>query len=137
MAPRWWTITPWIWRCLPGRARAAIHAGAEVIAFMDGDYSDPPAALPHLLAPVLNESADLVLAIRYMSRSPEALPLHARLGNQAVLLALRGMIGCRLHDLPSFKVIRSDALISLHLTEMTYGWTTEMLVKSIRAGLHD
>src|SRR5215216_4999099 len=42
-------------------ADAAIAAGAEVVAFLDGDYSDPPAALRLVLAPLVAGHADLVL----------------------------------------------------------------------------
>jgi len=31
--------------------------------------------------------------------------------------------------------VRRDALVALELTEMTYGWPTEMVVKAARAGL--
>src|SRR5262245_56315184 len=41
--------------------QAALSAGAEIIAFLDGDYSDPPAALPRVLEPLLAGRADLVL----------------------------------------------------------------------------
>jgi glycosyltransferase involved in cell wall biosynthesis len=116
-------------------ARAALAAGAAIIAFLDGDYSDPPAALPWVLAPLLDGSADLALGWRDMASHPRALPWHARLGNWLVLAALWPLLGRRLRDLPSFKAIRADRLASLELRERTYGWTTELVVKSIRAGL--
>jgi hypothetical protein len=62
--------------------------------------------------------------------------LHARLGNRLVLAALRLFLGDhRLHDLPSCKAIRRRDLEALRMQEMTYGWTTELVVKSLRAGL--
>jgi glycosyltransferase involved in cell wall biosynthesis len=115
-------------------ARVAMGDGAQVIAFLDGDYSDPPAALPRLLAPVLAGRADLVLGRRDLSQHPNALPVHARLGNRLVLAVLAAS-GARCGDLPSFKVIRADQLRQLDMHEMTYGWTVEMLVKANRAGL--
>ena len=117
-------------------AQAAMAANAQIVAFLDGDYADPPAALPRLLAPITAGRADLVLGCRDLRRFPLALPAHARLGNHLVLLLLRVLV--RSHpfgDLPSFKVIRADALRRLDLHEMTYGWTVEMLIKAARAGL--
>src|SRR5262249_35490152 len=32
-------------------SQAAIAAGADVIAYLDGDYADPPAELPRVLEP--------------------------------------------------------------------------------------
>lgn len=120
--------------CLAGAA-AAERAGAEIVVFLDGDYSDPPAELPRVLAPLLQGTADLVLGCRDLDAHPAALPLHARAGNRIVLLALRGLLGQRLRDLPSFKAIRLDALRRLELHEMTYGWTVELVVKAVRAQL--
>ncbi|MGI9145526.1 MAG: glycosyltransferase family 2 protein [Chloroflexota bacterium] len=115
--------------------QAALAAGARTIAFLDGDYADPPCDLPRLLAPLEVDGADLVLGCRDVRRHPHALPLHARLGNWLVLGLLRALLGVRFGDLPSFKAIRADALGQLNMQEMTYGWTVEMLVKAHRAHL--
>jgi hypothetical protein len=114
---------------------AAAAAGAGIIAFLDGDYSDPPADLPRVLAPILAGEADLVLGCRGMSVHARTLPLHARLGNQLVSRLLGYLLGRHLHDLPSFKAIRLDRLAQLEMSEMTYGWTTELVTKAVRAGL--
>lgn len=117
-------------------AQAALRAGAQIIAFLDGDYSDPPAELPRLIAPLAAGDADLVLGCRAAAGAREALPVHARLGNRLVLLGLRLLVpSARLADLPSFKVVTAHALRRLEMREMTYGWTVEMLVKATRAGL--
>ena len=50
-------------------------------------------------------------------------------------LLLRLLLGAHFGDLPSFKVIRADALQRLGMREMTYGWTVEMLVKAARSNL--
>ena len=117
-------------------AQVALDSGAGIVAFLDGDYADPPAALPELVGPIREGRADLTLGCRDLSRYPEALPVHARLGNQLVLLMLRVLLnGRRFADLPSLKAIRADALRQLDMREMTYGWTVEMLVKAARLGL--
>jgi glycosyltransferase involved in cell wall biosynthesis len=116
-------------------AQAALGHGADIIAFLDGDYSDPPADLPRLLAPILAGRADLVLGARDLRDYPEAMPAHARLGNRVVLWLIKRAIGHAYVDLPSFKAIRADALRALDMHEMTYGWTVEMLVKAARADL--
>ena len=117
-------------------AEVAIADGAQVVAFLDGDYADPPADLPRVLAPLLAGGADLVLGCRDLRRFPDALPLHARFGNRLVLLLLRALLdGPAYRDLPSFKAVRTDALRRMNMREMTYGWTVEMLVKAARAHL--
>ncbi len=116
-------------------AQSAMAAGAEAIVFLDGDYSDPPAALPRVLEPILAGSADLVLGCRDLRRNPHALPLHARLGNELVRQLLRLAVGRWFGDLPSFKAIRADALSRMDMQEMTYAWTVELLLKAARAQL--
>jgi glycosyltransferase involved in cell wall biosynthesis len=115
--------------------RAALQAGAGIVAFLDGDYSDPPQALPDVLYPITTGRADLVLGRRDLRLNRNALPPHARVGNAAVLWLIRMLYARTFHDLPSFKAIRADALQALDMREMTYGWTVEMVVKSARAGL--
>jgi glycosyltransferase involved in cell wall biosynthesis len=116
-------------------AEAALADGAQMVAFLDGDYADPPAELARVLAPLQEGRADLVLACRDLRRFPHSLPLHARLGNRLVLLVLRLLVRRRFADLPSFKALNAAALRQLRMREMTYGWTVEMLVKAARADL--
>jgi glycosyltransferase involved in cell wall biosynthesis len=116
-------------------ATGAAAADAEIIAFIDGDYSDPPSALAAVLEPLLSERADLVLGCRDLRSFPDALPSHAQLGNRLVLTIMRVAAGRAFGDLPSCKAIRADSLRRLGMREMTYGWTVEMLVKSARLGL--
>jgi glycosyltransferase involved in cell wall biosynthesis len=116
-------------------AEIALADGAQVVAFLDGDYADPPADLARVLAPLIEARADLVLGCRDLRRFPDALPLHARFGNRLVLLLLRVLLDAHFGDLPSFKAIRADALRGIDMREMTYGWTVEMLIKAVRAGL--
>lgn len=40
-----------------------------------------------------------------------------------------------MRDVPPMRAIRRDALERLRLREMTYGWPTEMIVTTARAGL--
>jgi hypothetical protein len=105
-----------------------------VIVFLDGDGSDDPAFLPAVLEPVLTGRAVLSLGAR-TRREPGAMLPHQRLGNRLVALLVRLVYGVRLRDVPPMRAIRRDVLEELALTEMTYGWPTEMIVKTARAGL--
>jgi Glycosyl transferase family 2 len=119
-----------------GRACAAGAAAteADVVVFLDGDGSDDPAALPGVLEPVLAGRAALSLGAR-AELDPGAEALHQRLGNRVVALLMRTVYGLAVRDVPPMRAIRRDALDSLELREMTYGWPTEMMVKAARSGL--
>ena len=108
-------------------------ADCDLLVYLDGDYSDPPAELERLLEPLRSGRADLVLGCRVYA--PGTHPLHARLGNQLVLAIIHLLVGQRFADLPSYKAIRRDRLAGLDMRERTYGWTTELLVKAARQRL--
>lgn len=116
-------------------AQYALEHGAAIVAFLDGDYADPPAELARLVRPIQHGKADLVLGCRDLRTHPHALPAHARLGNALVCQILRATSGFAFHDLPSFKAIRVDSLRQLGMREMTYGWTVEMLLKAAHRGM--
>lgn len=117
-----------------GRACATgvLSTSADTLVFLDGDGADNPAALHLLLDPVVAGWADLVLGARN-DMEQGALPFHATLGNTVAARLISLAWGQHIRDLPSFKVIRRDALLKLNMSEATYGWTIEMIVKAARS----
>jgi glycosyltransferase involved in cell wall biosynthesis len=116
--------------CLEG----ALAAQAEVVVFFDGDYSDPPAAIPAILRPVIAGEADLVLGVRH-GRIHEALPVHARLGNRVATNLVRVLFRQQVSDLPSFKAVRRSTLLDLGIRDLHYGWTAEMITRALHRRL--
>jgi hypothetical protein len=109
----------------------------DIVIYMDGDGSDDPADLPLVLAPLLTHRADLVIGSRTGPRAePGAVPVQARLGNWLVSSILRMRYGVPLHDIGSFRAIRVADLLALDMSEMTFGWPVEMVVKAARARYH-
>lgn len=119
--------------CLAGLA--ALRSDTEVIAFLDGDGSEDPSCLPLLLAPLLEDRADLVVGSRVARASRGALSPAQRLGNAIASQWLRTRFGQPTTDLGPFRVIRREALERLAMRDETYGWTVEMQIKAARAGL--
>jgi glycosyltransferase involved in cell wall biosynthesis len=118
-------------------AGVAAAGQADILVFLDGDYSDPPASLAAVLAPLQVGQADLVLGSRTLAGMERgALPPQAVWGNRMVLALIALLYRRRLSDLPSFKAIRRATLDSFAMQEMTYGWTTEMIVKALRQRSH-
>ncbi len=120
--------------CLKG-FKTACNLGADIVIFMDGDGSDDPADLLMMLAPIHEGHADLVIGSRVSTRSERgAIPPQARLGNWLVSRLISLLYGVRLHDIGSFRVIPCSSLDALGMSEMTFGWPVEMLIKAARAG---
>lgn len=119
--------------CLKG-FKTACSMGANIVIFMDGDGSDDPADLSMMLAPLSEGWADLVIGSRVSDLSEhKAIPLQARLGNRLVSRLIRVLYGIDLSDIGSFRAIRCSSLEALQMSEMTFGWPVEMLVKAARA----
>ena len=118
--------------CLTGLA----HAEApDVVVFLDGDYSDRPAELPLLLAPITDGRADITLGSRLGERRvPGALPWHSVFGNRLAASLIRVLYGVRITDLGPFRAARADVLRQLALEEATYGWAVEMILKGALHG---
>lgn len=120
--------------CAAGAA-AALAQQAEIILFIDGDFSSLPTEIERLRSPIRDGDADLVLGSRVLGRiEPGSMPPHQWLGNWLSAWLMSRLYDIRVTDLGPFRAIRADLLDSLDMQEMTFGWPTEMTVKVARQG---
>ncbi len=118
--------------CLTGLAAAD---APDIVVFLDGDYSDRPAELPLLLAPITAGNADITLGSRLgKQRIPGALPWHAVFGNWLAASLIKLLYGLKISDLGPFRAARADVLRELALEEDSYGWAVEMILKGAGHG---
>jgi glycosyltransferase involved in cell wall biosynthesis len=105
---------------------ASLPIPPDIVVFMAGDGGDDPAELVHLLAPIREANAELVVGIRPGAPAPES------------RLAL-GLIGLvyrhRFRDLGSYRAIRFAALVALGMRDRGAGWNIEMQVRALALGL--
>jgi glycosyltransferase involved in cell wall biosynthesis len=121
--------------CLAGIA-ALRSAPPDAVAFLDADNSDDPGELPVLLAPLLQDAADLVIGSRVLgTREAGAFTPVQEFGNFLASRLLRSFFGMRATDLGPFRIILWPALESLGMRDRDYGWTVEMQARAARAGL--
>ncbi len=104
----------------------------DVVCFMDADGSLDPLDLPEVAGPVERGEVDLMLGAR--QASPGAWPLHARLGNRALMLEVRRRTSLSLRDLGPMRAARRLGLLELDLLDRRSGWPLEMVLKAERAG---
>jgi hypothetical protein len=122
--------------CLAGLDHLRRHGPPEVVVFVDADYSDHPEELPRLVEPLLAGDADLVIGSRVLGRRERgALLPQARAGNLVACLLIRLLYGHRYTDLGPFRAARWEALERLGMSDPDFGWTAEMQVKALAAGL--
>jgi glycosyltransferase involved in cell wall biosynthesis len=114
-------------------AGVAAASDADVLAFLDGDYSSLPSELPVILAPILADKADLVLGSRPRGHiAAGAMPPQQRFGNWLASRLMSRLYGLTVTDLGPYRSIRRTLLEALDMREMTYGWPTEMMVKATK-----
>ncbi|HEX2253927.1 MAG TPA: glycosyltransferase family 2 protein [Thermoanaerobaculia bacterium] len=122
--------------CLAALGWLRAHDPPDVVVFLDADYSDHPDELPRVVGPLLAGAADLVIGSRVLGRrEPGALLPQARAGNLVACLLIRLLYGHRFTDLGPFRAVTWPALERLRMRDPDFGWTAEMQVKAVRAGL--
>jgi glycosyltransferase involved in cell wall biosynthesis len=107
----------------------------DIVVFLDADYSDRPAEIDRLIAPILRGDADMVVGSRLSGAlQPGALPWHSRFGNRLASRLMRLAFGVRLTDLGPFRAVRYELVRAMPLVEDTYGWPVEMIARLARSG---
>jgi glycosyltransferase involved in cell wall biosynthesis len=109
---------------------AAARHDATILLFIDGDGSDPPECIPLMIAAIRDGSTAFVQGSRLRGdRERRSLaPQQIAAGYIAGFL-LRVFYGARFTDVSPFRAIRRDALEQLGMSEPTYGWNLEMLMR--------
>lgn len=124
--------------CLRGMAHIASQSYhlPDVVVFLDGDHSDYPEQMRELVAPILQEQADLVIGSRALGHKEKGSMTPQQLfGNWLATTLLRWLYGVRFTDLGPFRAIRYDSLLKMGMEDKTYGWTVEMQLKAAKMGL--
>jgi glycosyltransferase involved in cell wall biosynthesis len=116
-----------------GRAcRAGANAAQDydIIAFLDGDGSDCPELIRHLVEPIADGRYDFVIGSRSRGeRERGSMAAHQLLAGWLMGGAMRLLYGVHYTDMCPFRAIRRDALMRLPMREDTYGWNLEMQMR--------
>ena len=123
-----------------GRACAAgvrsLSPECDIVVFLDGDGSDCPEFVNHLVDPILAGKYDFVIGSRTRGqREPGSMNFQQILSGRSAGAILRLLYGIRYTDMCPFRAIRRDALARLGMCEQTYGWNLEMQMRAARAAL--
>ncbi len=121
--------------CLRGIEHARTKR-PDVVVFLDGDYSDHPDEMPRLVEPIAADEADFVVGSRIRGDAePGALLPQAQAGNRLACTLMRRIWGADYTDLGPFRALRFPDLLALDMQDQTFGWTIEMQIKAVEAGL--
>ena len=115
---------------------AAVREDTNILVFLDGDGSDPAEFIPALVSPIIAGQAVFVLGSRTRgARERSSLAPQQVMAAHVGSLLLRLVYGARFSDLSPFRAIRRDVLDRLGMSDMTYGWNLEMLMRIAAAGV--
>jgi len=105
----------------------------EIVVFLDGDYSDYPAQLTELIAPIITKNIDFVLGARVKEqRESGAMTPQQIFGNWLATALMKLFFGATYTDLGPFRAIKYEKLMALKMEDKTYGWTVEMQLKVLK-----
>lgn len=111
------------------------QARGEILIFLDADGADDPTNIQALIDPILDGKVDMVLGSRLAGKiEADAMPWQQYFGNWLSAWLIRLLYRIPITDLSPFRAVRKAKLMNLGMTEMTYGWPTEMIVKAARRG---
>lgn len=111
----------------------ALQLGAAILVTIDGDFSSLPQEMPRLLRPIVDDEADLVLGSRFLGEiAPGAMLPHQRFGNWLASTLMSRLYHVSVTDLGPYRAIHADLMRRLDMREMTFGWPTEMMVKTAK-----
>ncbi|MCC7454430.1 MAG: glycosyltransferase family 2 protein [Crocinitomix sp.] len=122
------------WACLKGMDYVSkMEAKPEIIVFIDGDYSDYPAELTNVVAPIIHQQIDLVIGSRALgAKEKGSMTFPQRFGNWLATRLMRVFYRVRYTDLGPFRAIKYSKLCQLNMQDKTYGWTIEMQLKAAK-----
>lgn len=108
----------------------------DVVVFIDGDLSDFPQEMIHLVEPILKEDVDFVIGSRALgNRQRGSMTPQQLFGNWLATRMLKLFYGVKFTDLGPFRAIKWKKLLALQMCDQTYGWTVEMQLKAAKQKL--
>lgn len=108
----------------------------DVVAFIDGDFSDYPDQLSRILEPIELGKVQLVIGSRDLGNRQEGAMLpHQKFGNWLATRLIYFFWQVQFTDLGPFRAITWDALDKIKMADPDFGWTVEMQVKAAKMGI--
>lgn len=114
---------------------AARAMDAEVLVILDGDGQHDAAELPLILAPILENSADIVIGSRFLNGT-NGVPLYRKFGINVITWLFNIGAKTKVTDAQSgFRAYGSRSVNTISLTEEGMGVSVEVLLEARRKGL--
>ncbi len=117
--------------------RTGIQAATgDMVVIQDADLEYDPQEYPRLVAPILEDRADVVYGSRFMGAAPHrVLYFWHRLGNGLLTLLSNMFTNLNLTDMETcYKVFRREVIQSIAIEEDRFGFEPEITAKIAKRG---
>ncbi len=106
----------------------ALDVGADIIVNIDADNQFNPEEIPKLVAPLIQNQADVVLGSRFLDSSYRRIPTMKRIGNLAISWIVSILAVQRIHDTQcGFRALSKTAAENVTLSGF-FTYTQEMIL---------
>lgn len=114
-----------------GFYHARKRLNARVIVMMDADLTYDPTNIPKLLAPILDNEAELVVGNRFAEMQTGAMPFVNKIGNRILSLVAKLALGLNVFDTQSgMRAFKSELLDNMNLVAVGMPFAMEMLAEA-------
>ena len=112
------------------------HATSDFVIVQDADLEYDPNEFGEMLAPILDDKADVVYGSRFQSGRPHrVLYFWHSLGNRMLTLASNMFTGLNLSDMETcYKLFRTEVIRSIAIEEDRFGFEPEITAKMAKGG---
>jgi hypothetical protein len=108
------------------------NSSGEIVAILDADLEYYPEDIPHLVDPLVDGDADMVLGSRFGGGTPIGMRLSHLIGNMFLTLATRLLFRTSITDvMTGHKAFRRRALESLKIEKTGFDFETEVVAKAL------
>ena len=111
------------------------HVTGDIVVVQDADLEYDPADIPHVIAPLMKDEADVVFGSRFIGDEVHDKSAVHRFGNWLLTAASNLFTGVRLTDMETcYKAFRRCVLKDLTIAQNRFGVEPEMTAKLVRLG---